>query len=164
MRYPSCHLLLEDLSCELCVHLLVTRDQTASTDWLPGLRHSLARLEADRGPGTCQGQPPSRDLSEEVHSAKMLGAEASADGAVGALPGQDLGEPRQEERLHRGNFRRNNACLRLTELLCLKTFIAGISRRDYTMGLDPREPSPLFYRAGTHLQAKTWSHFHRDHP
>lgn len=94
----------------------------------------------------------------------MLRAETSADGAMGALPGQDLGEPRQEERLHGGDFRTNNAHLRLTQLLCLETFIAGISRRDYTMGLDPQEPNPLFYRAGNHLQAKTWSHVHLDHP
>lgn len=86
----------------------------ASTDFLLGFRHSLAQLEADRDPGTRQGQPPSRDLSKEVHSAKMLGAETSADGAMGALPGQDLGELKQEKRLHGGNFRTNNKHLRLT--------------------------------------------------
>lgn len=85
----------------------------ASTDFLLGFRHSLAQLEADRDPGTRQGQPPSRDLSKEVHSAKMLGAETSADGGMGALPGQDLGELKQEERLRGGNFRTNNMHLRL---------------------------------------------------
>lgn len=83
---------------------------------------------------------------------------------MGALPGQDLGELRQEERLCGGNFRTNNVHLRLTQLLCLETFIAGISRRGYPMGLDLQEPNPLFSRAGTHLQTKTWSHVHLDHP
>lgn len=125
---------------------------------------TLVSLARGRDPGTRQGQPPSRDLSKEVHSAGMLGAETAADGATGALPGQDLGEPRQEERLRRGNFRTSNTHLRLTQLLCLETFIAGISRRDYPMGLDPQEPNPLFCRAGSHLQAKTWSHAGLDHP
>ena len=74
----------------------------------------------------------------------MLGAETSADGATGALPGQELGEPTQEARLCGGNFRINNTHLRLAQLLCLETFIAGISRKDYPMGLDPQEPNPLF--------------------
>lgn len=78
-------------------------------------------------------------------------------------PREPCQEPWQEQRLHRGNFRTNNTHLRLTRMLCLETFITGVSRMDYPTGLEPQEPNSSFYRAGSDLPAETQPHIHPDH-